>query len=157
MRQVDKETDAVTSANDRLTALASDAKAKRSSGSAFVTFEEAAEGTRVAAMRYLNYRAASGKVVRLAVTRAPEPTDITWENLPCSALECGLRQGVGTLLMLLIAFSGTLLITVAQYLTPTLQAPQQSLTCGHGHVRACAVTCGYLFGCRRRRTRSWPC
>ena len=32
--------------------------------------------------------------LRLRVSRPPEPSDVLWENLPCSRLECGLRQAL---------------------------------------------------------------
>ena len=35
--------------------------------------------------------------LRLRVSRPPEPSDVLWENLPCSRLECGLRQALGRL------------------------------------------------------------
>ena len=33
--------------------------------------------------------------LRMRVSRPPEPSDVLWENLPCSRLECGLRQALG--------------------------------------------------------------
>ena len=38
---------------------------------------------------------ASRAPLRLRVSRPPEPSDVLWENLPCSRLECGLRQALG--------------------------------------------------------------
>ena len=43
----------------------------------------------------------SSAPLRLRVSRPPEPSDVLWENLPCSRLECGVRQVLGTLTLTL--------------------------------------------------------
>lgn len=128
--------DAQSRAVDRLKAdvarLQTEPSSRQCSGVGFVAFEHSASAK--AALRC----AALGGVLRLApkhpsssssgggvettvsISRPPEPDSVQWENLPCTWWETSLRQLVGTTIVLVTAFAGTALITVAQYLTPTL-------------------------------------
>ena len=54
----------------------------------------------------------------LHVSRPPEPSDVLWENLPCSRLECGLRQLLVTLIMFGVSMAGTVLIVGFSYASP---------------------------------------
>ena len=56
----------------------------------------------------------------LRVSRPPEPSDVLWENLPCSRLECGLRQLLVTLIMSGVSMAGTVLIVGFSYASPHL-------------------------------------
>jgi hypothetical protein len=117
--RLEKEVDELTGT---LRELAGRPGAQRCSGTAFVSFRDSH-----AAVRLLELQAAagSGSVVRLPgksvkttypiyLSRPPEPEDIVWANLPVSTAERSWRQALGTLLMLVIALSGTVVITVAQ-------------------------------------------
>ena len=54
----------------------------------------------------------------LRVSRPPEPSDVLWENLPCSRLQCGLRQLLVTLIMFGVSMAGTVLIVGFSYASP---------------------------------------
>lgn len=99
---------------------------KQCSGVGFVAFEHSADAR--AALRCvalggvlrLAPKSPSSKVATISISRPPEPDSVQWENLPCPWWETSLRQLVGTTIVLITAFAGTALITVAQYLTPTI-------------------------------------
>ena len=65
--------------------------------------------------------------IPLVITRAPEPDDVLWANLPCSSGERRWRQALLVLFSLSLASVGTVLIVTAQYWIPKLAARASSV------------------------------
>ena len=87
-------------------------------GYAFVSFETPEEArAALSALRVKNFsRRYSGSNVRLRARRAPEPSDVIWENLEFSWRERFKRQAASTAIMLCIASFGTAIIATVAYL-----------------------------------------
>ncbi len=126
--EFEKQTRVVDRLRAEVKRLEAEPSSSKCSGVGFVVFERSTDATAVlectargAALRLApkdNQLAAPASTI--AVSRPPEPDDVTWENLPCSWWEVILRQLLGTTIVLITAFAGTALISVAQYLTPTM-------------------------------------
>ena len=93
-------------------------------GVAFASFERQVDALEVLKLfaegKPLRIRAESGDVHTLEASRPPEPSDVIWENLPVSPLECGLRQLGVALAALAVSLSGVVLIVASSYLLPEL-------------------------------------
>ena len=122
------EAEALRTSKARLLELMDEAEAgwRGCCGVAFVSFERQVDALEVLKLfaegTPLQLRAESGEVHSLEVSRPPEPSDVIWENLPVSPLECGLRQLGVALAALGVSLSGVVLIVASSYLLPELLA-----------------------------------